>query len=289
MARGSRSFTYRDYKRIEKQNEEMKEELIAAYAGAKKEMLSIIGRIRLGEVMTEDLDFTSHYNSVIKQIDVIMGQLNDFTEQQLKELIPRQYALGQMSSQLDLWKVGIPLANTSVGTFSVIDQNAVKGIIADTFEDLFRSNQQMTQYFKRTLRQITKEQVMKNVISGDPIKMSSEQLKERMLEQGFKGFTKKNGDKINVDEYARLVLHTKTMQAHNDGTILTMTQEGFDLVQVSYHKTSCKTCGLYENKIYSISGKSKEYPPISDMPNGGPPFHPHCRHVLKPYIAKFHN
>ncbi|MBT2217831.1 hypothetical protein KK120_18650 [Virgibacillus dakarensis] len=286
---GSRSFTYRDYKRIEKQNEEMKEDLIQAYTYAKQEMLSIIAKIRLGEIVTEDLDYTNHYRSIIRQIDNIVDQLNTFTEQQLKELIPRQYALGQMNGEIDLNKVGIPLAKTSVGTFSVIDQNAVKGIIAETFEDLFRSNQTMSEYFKRTLRQITKEQVIKNVISGDPVKMSSEQLRDKMLEQGFKGYTKRNGDKIDVDNYARLVLHTKTMQAHNDGTILTMTQEGFDLVQVSYHKSSCDTCSKYENKIYSISGTSDKYPPVSSMPNGGPPFHPHCRHVLKPYIEKFHS
>lgn len=288
MARGSRNYTYKDYRRIEKENENMKQDLIRAYEMSKQSMLAELGKIKVGELMDDNLAMTEHYNQIIMQIDAITANLNAMTGDVLNELIPRQYALGQMNAAIGLGQAGVA-TTISAGTFAIVDQNAVRSIITDTYEDLARSNTTMSSFFKRTLRNITKDSVLKNVISGDPVKFSSEQLKEKMLAEGFKGFVKKNGAKIDVDDYAKLVLHTKVMQAHNDGTAIFMMQEGFDLVQISDHKTACKTCGKYEKKIYSLSGTSEEYPPVSSIPNGGPPFHPRCRHTYRPYISKFHD
>lgn len=288
MARGSRNYTYADYRRIEKENDNMLQDLIRAYELAKQSMLAKLGQVKITELMDGDMAMSEHYEQILLQIDTITAQLNALTESTLSELIPRQYALGQMNAAMGLAEIGMATTLTA-GTFAAVDQNAVRNIITDTYEDLARSNSTMSVFFKRTLRNITKDAVLKNVISGDPVLVSSEQLKQQMLEAGFKGFVKKNGAKIDVDDYAKLVLHTKVMQAHNDGTAIFMMQEGHDLVQISNHKTACKTCGKYEKKIYSLSGTSTEYPAISTIPNGGPPFHPRCRHTYRPYIAKFYD
>lgn len=286
MARGSRNYTYNSYRKMERENENMKNDLIRAYELAKQQMLAELGQMQMNGLMDDDMNFTAHYEQIMAQIDAITEGLNQMTGDVLEELIPRQYALGQMNAVMGLQSAGVT-ATLPAGTFAIVDQNAVRSIVTDTFEDLARSNSTMNDFMKRTIRNLAKDAVMANVINGTPVKLSSEQLRDRMLAEGFKGYVKKNGAKIEVDEYAKLVLHTKTMQAHNDGTAIFMMQEGFDLVRISEHKTSCKTCGKYEGKIYSLSGTSKEYPAISSIPNGGPPFHPRCRHTYRPYISKF--
>ena len=59
----------------------------------------------------------------------------------------------------------------------------------------------------------------------------------------------------------------------------------FDLV--TFHALrgdNCPICSKIVGKVYSISGKSDQYPPLASLPNGGPPFHAKCRHVISPYI-----
>lgn len=51
-----------------------------------------------------------------------------------------------------------------------------------------------------------------------------------------------------------------------------------DLVEVSSHNTDCDICKEFEGKVYSISGKHKEYPKLERKP----PFHPGCRHYITP-------
>jgi len=47
------------------------------------------------------------------------------------------------------------------------------------------------------------------------------------------------------------------------------------LVMITSHGAE-DWCRFYEGKVFSISGASKDYPPLSEAPNGGTPFHPRC-------------
>jgi hypothetical protein len=60
----------------------------------------------------------------------------------------------------------------------------------------------------------------------------------------------------------------------------------FDLILV-VGKISGDECDFYVNKVFSISGRSSEYPSCVEMPGGGPPFHPHCTHTIAPFIPRF--
>ena len=44
---------------------------------------------------------------------------------------------------------------------------------------------------------------------------------------------------------------------------------------------------MRKGKVFSITGKSKEYPSLSEAPNGGTPFHPRCKHREAPFVEKF--
>jgi hypothetical protein len=61
--------------------------------------------------------------------------------------------------------------------------------------------------------------------------------------------------------------------------------EGYDLVKMSSHATTCPVCAVYQGRVYSISGRSKEYPALSVVfRNGYNNIHPNCRHVVYAYI-----
>lgn len=57
-----------------------------------------------------------------------------------------------------------------------------------------------------------------------------------------------------------------------------------DLVQISKNPSLIGDyCDLYRGKVFSLSGSHAIFPPLSSAPNGGPPFHPWCRHTIKPF------
>jgi hypothetical protein len=99
---------------------------------------------------------------------------------------------------------------------------------------------------------------------------------------------------MRIDDYAELVAHFQIRQAVTESVKDRMATAGeiigdpmaFDLVKVvgSPAIIACMICGEIVGHVYSISGESKKYESLADLPNGGPPFHPHCTHNLAPWI-----
>lgn len=84
--------------------------------------------------------------------------------------------------------------------------------------------------------------------------------------------------KYKPDYYAEMVSRVKFHEAHSYATLQQCNNYDTDLVQVSSHNTITPICIPFEGKVYSISGNSKLFPPLFDMP----PYHPNCLHLLYP-------
>lgn len=57
-----------------------------------------------------------------------------------------------------------------------------------------------------------------------------------------------------------------------------------DFVEMTSHAGACKECAKYQGKIYSISGKSKKYPPLPDAVQKYGQMHNNCRYSFYPFI-----
>ena len=88
----------------------------------------------------------------------------------------------------------------------------------------------------------------------------------------------KNGNprRYTLKSYSELVARTKLSDANTQATIQSTLAANGDLVQVSAHNTTTPNCIPFEGKVFSISGKNKDFPPLIDTP----PFHPNCLHSL---------
>jgi len=98
--------------------------------------------------------------------------------------------------------------------------------------------------------------------------------------------TDKNGNPITYKTgyYAQVVATTKVREATVKARHARLAGDGIDLVFVT-GRISKNFCTAYLDKVFSISGRSKKYPPLSSLPNNGPPFHPNCSKSTQPYIA----
>jgi len=56
-------------------------------------------------------------------------------------------------------------------------------------------------------------------------------------------------------------------------------------MKMSMHSPTCGICAALQDRVYSISGKDKRFPPLSTaFKSGYHNVHPNCRHVMTPYI-----
>lgn len=146
-----------------------------------------------------------------------------------------------------------------------------------------------TYYLDERNRRI-KLQDYKDVIgpAGRPLEFKPGQFQSAFLEENWVGFVDKAGRRWDLFNYAEMLTRTKVLEAENRGTEDRLVANGLDLVQISTHVCD-DWCTLYAGKVFSISGTHSVYPPLAQIPNGGCPMHPRCRHVEVPFIEKFHS
>jgi len=89
-----------------------------------------------------------------------------------------------------------------------------------------------------------------------------------------------------ADLYAETLARTTTYHASNRGTLDRCQHDGVDLVEVGINPGTIDFCLDLEGKIFALTDEAARrwsVPLLSKCPNGGPPFHPNCRHTLAPF------
>lgn len=134
----------------------------------------------------------------------------------------------------------------------------------------------------------------------------SPEIKKRLSEVGFRGDMFDEFEKVargqvirvgkrrfSVRAYSNLVARTQMREVHKVGTIVRLQQNGVNHVKISKHPQLVKDeCTPFAGNVFYVGREAKdpaEFPKLSSLPNGGPPFHPNCKHVLQPWPIAFHS
>lgn len=125
--------------------------------------------------------------------------------------------------------------------------------------------------------------------------LSTELLRDRdiarAVKQGGFGFVDKAGKRWALDTYTEMAVRTTTREAVVQGALARMASHGIDLARVTSHGSSCQICVPWEGRLVSLDGGRRDYEgeaatDLGALPNGGPPFHPQCRHSLSPVSSR---
>lgn len=96
------------------------------------------------------------------------------------------------------------------------------------------------------------------------------------------------GWKGSVRQYAALVARTMGAETHRAGMVTRLQQSGIDHVRISRHQQAkADECTLYAGRVFYVGAGTDPlgFPSLRNVPNGGPPWHPNCAHVIEPYVA----
>ena len=239
---------------------------------------------RIIQTINSSDDFSREANQArLKQIDVILQDLDKKTKKWVDRETESAYKSGHNNAETLLESVGINLTSS----FGKIDKEAVKVMANDSYLAFAESISGVKRHTTQIINMSTKQRIQAILADGKISGASKKEIANNIageLKQGFIVLKDKAGKTWQIDNYAEMLARTKMTEATNKGLTNRMQEENYDLVQVTDHGTKCELCQPHEGEIYSISGKSKEYPAL-DTATGL--FHPRCEHRLVPYHEDF--
>jgi len=252
---------------------------------------------------------TRHAEALLRDIREIVRQLDEYTYDWLVANVPLAYEIGSESAVQKLAQYGLPNISASFGG---VHQEAVWAIVADTFQSVAGATKMMEQTLIQTLRDSSKGIFQRGLVTGETRKRITKELMLDLAAKGFTyfedekgryiklkdyinfiaedswvGFVDAAGRKWDLLNYTEMLTRTKIAEAVSRGTENRLIENGLDLVYIVTSPACNDWCLFYAGKVFSISGTSKDYPPLSEAPNGGTPFHPRCRCREAPFIEKF--
>jgi hypothetical protein len=193
----------------------------------------------------------------------------------------------------------VPLSSSAPpsGSFSLIDQGTVAAFATDIFTDLSGAATSMGERAQRLLRATAQndlsEASINTILAGGVIEGRPAETIRTLREE----FRRVAGDEIavrtktggvmnfEVGYYASMVARTRTRQASVHSRHQRLQQLGLNLVSI-IGLLSKNFCTAYLGQVYSLDGRSDKYPALSDLPGGGPPFHPNCSKSTRPFIEE---
>lgn len=224
---------------------------------------------------------TYYRKRILAGVDAELKALDEYTKRWVADEIPKSYQSGMNQSYDEYRRQGIP--------FDTVPPNSkvINTLVRNVSDDLTEATRFVGRRIADDLRKAGLQAAALGIASGDTVKQTKAKLLEIMSDRGIQSIVDKNGRAIELDVYASMVSRTTTREATNTGAIQAVTDNGGDLVKMSQHFSSCPVCSVYEGRVYSISGDSTEYPPLSVAFKGYNSIHPNCTHVVMPYVPEY--
>lgn len=217
--------------------------------------------------------------AALYDIHSILEHLDSNTAKWIEKDIPARYKQGLTHTNTVLRRLGQPVSGIQA-SFSRTHTRAVEVIASNLQDSLMDATQRIGRRVEDVFRKEGIEATLGKLATQRTVGDASGRMLLGIVEAGHDGFVDRIGRHWRLDTYVDMAVRTTTREAVTAGTINQLTELGYDLVQVSEHYPTCPMCAVLQGRVYSISGKSKDYPPLVERT----PFHPNCLHVTTPYI-----
>lgn len=253
---------------------------------------------RLAEIVTGNYGAgtRTYYNSVLKQLERLMKELEAETGQYISTEIPRQYKKALDDTYAYFKRNNLQMKRPDM--FSHIHSDAVSELAN---EMRYHINQGISIAGRRVMRYLdtAKDNALRQAglrsaalkaAAGQTVADMQKDLMQRLANDGFLTVqygTGKRAYQVGLDSYAAMVARSTTREAGNLARENQLTENGYDLMMMTEHYPTCEACAVLQGRVYSISGRDKRFPPLSRaFPSGYRNVHPNCRHVMTYWIEE---
>ena len=278
-------------------NERELKKLVSIFLKAETDIINEIGRLRSQGLV----DY--HAVASLERIQNILRKLENDSWEYVPKMIERQFYVRLPEAR----KITEPVAKHITGYGNAAELTGEQHAIVDTLVmNLMGEITDASMTAMATLqsallghtepdvyRRVGLEQVAAMQAMGKGVNPAIPDFVEALRREGVTAFVDKAGRNWSLHTYGSMVLRTTSRQAEVLA-VLTADPE-HDLYKISSHGTTCPLCAPYEGRVYSKSGQSPDFPPLSTAfgkvdPNGPDTLantwlniHPNCLHVLLPW------
>lgn len=250
-------------------------DLIETYQHSQAKLIDIIARQEAkGNV-------TTYRKAVLADVTAELDILDAYVKAWTGENIPAAYKSGTESAY-----AAFRHANISTGAVA-INAKVVRTLVVNASAQLREANAFVGRRLADEIRKAGIDAIAEKVSTGSTVKQAKKNLIQRLTDKGITAIRDKNGREIKLDVYAEMIARTTTREATNLGSINAVKDLGGDLVKITQHNSPCPICAAYEGRVYSLEGKTKDYPLLSTVPGfagGYNTIHPNCGHSTVPYF-----
>lgn len=279
-------------------NERELEKLIALFLRAETAIINEIGRLRSSGL--------TDYSAVasLERVQAILRQMENDSWEWVPKAIEKQFYVSHPEARRvpgeSITKHIRAYNNAAALTaeqHAIVDQLVANlmGEITDASVTVMATVQSalIGRIEPDVYRRVGLEQVALRQATGQGVYKQLPAFVEALRREGITAFVDKAGRHWSLHTYCSMVSRTTSRQAEVL-SVLTADPEQ-DLYRISSHGTTCALCAPYEGRVYSKSGTSPDYPPLSDAfgkqdPNGPNTLtntwlniHPGCLHSIHSY------
>lgn len=253
---------------------------------------------RLAEIVTGNYGAgtRTYYNSVLKQLERLMKELEAETGQYISTEIPRQYKKALDDTYAYFKRNNLQMKRPDM--FSHIHSDAVSELANEMRyhinQGISIAGRRVMRYLDtardNALRQAGLRSAALKAAAGQTVADMQKDLMQRLANDGFLTVqygTGKRAYQVGLDSYAAMVARSTTREAGNLARENQLAENGYDLMMMTEHYPTCEACAVLQGRVYSISGRDKRFPPLSRaFPSGYRNVHPNCRHVMTYWIEE---
>lgn len=239
-------------------------------------------RLQIRQALRSDAIGTAAYRQ--RQLDAINLELRAL-DQRTRRLAPaaavQSYIRGMQLAQKTLARVAPEATAGTTLAFAGTHPGAAAVVAANLTTRLSDAVLLVGRRTDDAFRRVGLEEVGQGVVAGATRREVSAAIHRRLIDEAVTdattGFVDARGARWDLGTYTEMVARTTMREAMTAGTLGRLQEVGHDLVTISSHGTTCDICGPYEGQTYSVSGDDQDY---EQLPDGGPPWHPNCMHVI---------
>lgn len=271
-------------------------ELVMLYKRAQRD---IVGQIR-DAILNHNLAVAGQRASQLASVLRALDELGVRTDPLARRLVQDAFSQSAARAAQQVASLAVSLPEIP-GAFSGVSVDAVRALEESVLGRLVNARQMIGRSVDDLYARAGRRAALRAVLGADGSPRSAgrnlmrdlmrdPQIRQTVM-RGGAGFVDRAGRRWQLGDYADMAVRTVTREAVVQGAIARMAAHGVNVARVSRHNNPCTVCMPWEGRLVSLDGRTAAYEgegvaDLSALPNGGPPFHPRCRHSLAPVASR---